>query len=164
MSEKDNTLLTLNEIQYRLALVLQNARSGPEIVVNPGDLNDQSQKEHQVKMSQPVPSLDDGPVIFFKQNGKYTVLTGKNKVECLGIKTKAPIKGRLISSVSIKNAKVVLVLATTEHQPSSIDVRAKSSYGSEFANRPKFEDERKSRYASNAPARSPTAYRGSKNG
>lgn len=157
MAEQDRTLLTLNGVQYRLALVKQNARPGPEIAATFAELNDHSKVEHQVVLDPALTELDIGPVIFFKQNGKYTVLTGFGKFFTDGIPHTTPVRGRLISSVALKNAKLQLAV-----EP---EVVAAPVYDNNFANRPRFQDERgSSRYAQNGPARYPSAYRGNKSG
>lgn len=164
MAEKDHTLLILNGVEYRLALVKQNAKAGPEIAVTADEVNDQDQVEHQAIIRPASPDVDNGPVVFFKQNGKYTVLTGMSNFASNAINNGKPVKGRLLSKMALKNCKHLLPVA--DPVVTAIDTPVKKTYDPAFSNRPRIsqDTDRNSRYASNNASRYPTAYRGNKNG
>lgn len=159
MMDKDNTPLTLNGVQYRAELVLQNGKAGPVIEVGLDEINVDGKPEHHVQCNEIDKKFLSAPVILFKQNGKYTVLLGHlnaEKQRSTPADKQAPkIKGHLISSVALKNSKPVPVSDIKEIE--SIPVR--SNQRPEFANRARDSDERTSRYAGNGPARYPAAYR-----
>jgi hypothetical protein len=104
MTDKD-ALLTMNGASYKLALILQNARTCPAITVKADELNDSAQPDFRVE-TQPAGAADDAQhIVVVKQAGKYTVVTGRNKVT-LALAENKLIDARIMSTVALKKAKI----------------------------------------------------------
>ncbi len=161
MADKDNTLLKLNGVQYRLALVIQNAKSGPKIVVKEEDLYDLAQTEIDVTTEPVSDSRDAADIIFFKHQGKFMAITGKNFIVAARAREnfKGEHHGHLISSVNLKNAKYTPPAPAIALESEAI--RPVRNYDPAYANRPRMDD-RTSRYAGSGPAKYPSTYRGNK--
>jgi hypothetical protein len=134
MLDKGNASLTVNGVKHRLALVLQNASKGPNIGIAISEMSDLMTQHRSIQMTPPDASVDDGQVIFFKYQGKYLVLTGRNKIKH-GAPDMEIVKGRLLSTVGLKNARWQEAVVAAPVVPAT-PVR---SYDSAFANRPRFE-------------------------
>lgn len=110
MINKQN-ILEIGNNKYDLEKVKKIGASGPIINVSEDQLNDFNHEEFKVNLITSFPIVDIGAVIFYKQNGKYTVLLGKQSI--LGQKVKSKFNGEynghLISSVALKKAKLELI-------------------------------------------------------
>lgn len=100
---KNSNLLMIGEVKYDLDKVLIIGATGPIIIIKESELNDISTLENKPKIISSETFDDSGPVIFYKQQGKYTVLLGSKSINIRGGK----LKGHLISSVALKRAKIL---------------------------------------------------------
>lgn len=80
------------------------AQRGPEITVGQHELNDD--EVIAAKESRPFPTeLINAAPIFAKYEGKYVILLGMQAV-LNAVSQQLPIKGKLLSSPTLKNAKL----------------------------------------------------------
>lgn len=102
-------IMTLGGYNYDLDLVLKIGKTGIMASIKETELNDGTEPMHQVTLSEEFKGLDDEAVIFFKQSGKFTVISGKNKIETIksGSKYKGEIPGHIITSVALKKARLI---------------------------------------------------------
>lgn len=107
--------LSFNNSRYRVRTILANL--GPVIVVNKTQLNSLDSNEYPegaVTLSTPSEKLDEGTVVIYKQQGKYTVLLGRGTVSKAAIAEN--IVARLISGPALKKARVEVLTAEGEQQ------------------------------------------------
>ncbi|EKD22714.1 MAG: hypothetical protein ACD_84C00001G0006 [uncultured bacterium] len=95
-------------VVYGLESVLKHAKSGPEVSIKREDINDETVPEHVSSFRTEVPFIDNGSIVFYKQRGKYTILLGKLTAQDMidDKKFNGILTGRLISSVTLKKAKI----------------------------------------------------------
>lgn len=102
------SILRLGSNQYHLEKVITLGGAGPIINVSEAALNDDSNIDY-VAIHLPVnPACDNGTIVFFKQNGKYTILCGKATARKFmdSPKYTGGLQGHLISTVVLKRTKV----------------------------------------------------------
>ncbi len=101
--------------EFRLGQLLSLAKAAPPIEVKLDDLNllgitkQAMAKEEQryIAVHEPaLPEYTNQDVIFFKQEGKFTVLFGHNKVGAAINDGKSIFKGRLISGPLLKRTRI----------------------------------------------------------
>jgi hypothetical protein len=102
--------------EYRLDQILSLAKSGPPIEVKLEELNQlgiqkiASEPEEQPYVARHCPPLQEyqeHPPVFFKQEGKFTVLLGHEQVRKACLKSGAiVVKGKLISGPQLKKARI----------------------------------------------------------
>lgn len=106
-----SNVLVLNGARYRLEEVLQQAKLAPIVTIKAEDINpfdDKQLPECIVSYEPSVPQMELNGVLFYKQLGKYTVLSGRKHIELA--KTTPGYKGehigRLLSTPVLKKARV----------------------------------------------------------
>lgn len=109
-----NRVLILGDYKYGFDDVVKLGASGPIINVDENDNNpsDESQENEDYRVMFDSDALakeaSEKYVLFYKQNGKYTVLLGNNKLDetKTGAKYKGVLTGKLISTPAIKKARI----------------------------------------------------------
>ncbi len=144
-NKESNVMLLVGGFAHHVKQLLQYGAAGPLIEIPINEINDpldeQFKAEHTVEFKPHTTEFDAAPVLFFKQHGKYTVLTGKDVVAQHILEKKTAITGRLLSTPAMKKARPVVVAVPT---PTPVPA---ASHPAEFANRPRFDDERTGRYS-----------------
>ena len=143
MTEKDASIV-LNDAKYKLAIILQNARFGPELYVKPNMYvkNNDAPDAPDVEANKvnAAPSGNDAAanseiIVLVKQDGKYEIVSGFKKVASALDEGKG-FKARFLSSVALKKAKVYvedLSQQSLATNPAN-DVNRRSSTRPEYAN------------------------------
>lgn len=153
MSEQSKALLIFNGVKHHVHLVQSVGGSGPNVGIAAVDIDMKTQATFEPHDDATI--TGDGPILFYKWEGKYVVLLGRSRVENALADKQATIKGRLISTPGLKKARIVTAAPASDPAPASNT----PVYENSFANRPRFTDERTSRYAGNSAARYPNTVR-----
>ncbi|BDD79554.1 hypothetical protein [Burkholderia phage FLC9] len=103
----DNIILTFKDQQFPLAKVAAKGKSGPPVEVKLSELHHFNEGMIDlVKLSKECAEYDNGPIIFFKHEGKYIVFGGKeNALEKLA-KGAVVLKGYLLSTPALKSVRI----------------------------------------------------------
>ena len=127
----DRVIMFLANSKYFLDSVLKIGKSGLTISVNENEINSTANPEHIVTLSREFSALDSEEVIFYKQHGKFTIISGRNRIAeaKASPKFKGEHKGRLITTVALKRARI--------DEP-VIEETPVKNYPSEFSNKPRF--------------------------
>lgn len=124
MDDTAQPLLLLNHMPHRLTMVLAQLRLAPQIEVDLQDINAlphcggpaQSLVEYRPMTAESA----EQEIVFFKQNGGYTILLGRKKFEAEGSgkvteaearqrrETPRKIRGRLLSTPALKKCRLEL--------------------------------------------------------
>lgn len=117
-------VLVLNGARYRLEEVLQQAKLAPVVTIKYEELNpigDGQLPECVVTYEPPLPQMGDNGVLFYKQHGKYTVLSGANRIEQARAEKhyKGEHIGRLLSSMVMKKTRVEVPEPVREVRPAN---------------------------------------------
>lgn len=93
------TILTLNEVQYAFEKVTKAAASGPIVTLKTDDI---------VVLNEMNLNSPTGQIIFFKRDGRYLILAGKELylAAISSPKFNNEVKGHLISTVALKKARL----------------------------------------------------------
>ena len=107
MADKSDVIV-ISGHRYKLDKVLAIGATGPAIDVLDADLNGDILEPYKAVLIAKFTFIDNGPVIFYKQNGKYTIILGKDtaRKQVANPKFNGAINGHLISSVAIKKARI----------------------------------------------------------
>ena len=108
MSITKTDVLVLDSKRYYLDKVMKIGASGPVISINIKDLNEDLSDPFKVDVGTRNPFHDDGSIVLYKQQGKYTIILGKTTYQKEVSKSKFAgiITGHLLSSVAMKKARV----------------------------------------------------------
>lgn len=136
MTENDKTLLILNGVKYVLDIVHLQAKGGPTIAVKEDELNDGSNPEHVRSIVPSTAVVEENDIVFYKQHGKYTILCGQDRATAkrAAADYSGVLKGRLLSSVALKNAKLM------PPQSEVVEAPAAPTYAPSFANKPRWQE------------------------
>jgi hypothetical protein len=106
-------ILKFGDNTYALAKVLMIGASGPVVDIKKDDINDRRADAYRVTVVSKEPFTDNGPVIFYKQHGKFTILAGERTAEKAmnNPKFNGLLNGRLISSIALKKTRLESALA-----------------------------------------------------
>lgn len=110
MNDQSPALLLLNGVPHRLSMVLAQAKIAPQVTIKIADLHAlphcggpaESLIEHQPE----TPEATERELVFYKQGTGYTLLLGRKKFEAAADKHGSELKGRLISTPSLKKCRV----------------------------------------------------------
>jgi hypothetical protein len=145
INRDDHRLLFKGE-EFRLAQLLGLSRTAPPIVVKIEDLNllgiikDANAVEEQPYVARHVPVLDEyqnGDLVFYKQEGKMTVLFGHEKARLAYNRGEKLLKGRFISSPLLKKTRIEKPIAA-EQIVEKIEAAAPAQF-----NAPRFTQDRR---------------------
>ena len=153
MSEQSKTLLVFNGVKHYLHLVQSIGSTGPSAGIDVADIDLKTEPVFENPSNYVGGETD--PVLFYKWEGKFIVLSGRSRVRTAIADKQTKIKGRIISSPGLKKARV----PAPNTEPATPAAAPAPTYDKQFANRPYFSEERTSRYAGNNAARYPSAYR-----
>lgn len=107
-SKYQDVVIIINEKKYLLDKVVRLGKSGITANIAETDVNDLNDETYVPKFTKNIQSINDDSIIFYKQNGKFTVLSGRNKV--LEAKKDPKFKGKyfghILTSVAIKGARI----------------------------------------------------------
>ncbi len=110
MEDQSKTLLLLNSVPHHLDAVLRSIHGAPTIEIDLATVNVSEgpdvSPQHVVLIRPDQPSLHQGQVVVFKQDGGFTVLLGKEKVASYRKEGISKIKGRLLSTMALKKCRV----------------------------------------------------------
>jgi hypothetical protein len=128
METTTSALLLFKDAKYRVSALLGLLKQAPVIEVKRDDINPitvllPENAKFKVQLEPDTPELKLGEVVFFKQEGKYTVLMGQTKAQRALQDGQAILKGRLVTSVGMKKALVVDIVRETlraSDQPTAI--------------------------------------------
>lgn len=123
MDDLSKNLILLNGVPHSLVRVLANAKMAPVISINIDDLHalphcgGPAESSVEFRPAQAAPGVEQ-ELVFFKQNGGYTLLLGRAKFEESGRtkvseeqardKLKGPqmLRGRLLSTMALKKCRL----------------------------------------------------------
>lgn len=137
MDDSNQALLFLNRVPHRLSAVLQNAKQAPVVTIKVTELHAlphcggpaESLVEHRPE----TPEATERELVFYKQNGGYTLLLGRKKFEAEGLvkvdeatakklkDSPREIRGRLLSTPALKKCRVEYPLANPEGRMDPVD-------------------------------------------
>lgn len=103
--------VVIGEATYEFATLLKVSKSGPNVIIKSNEINDgteQFPEQHRVKINSSTPFNDNGSIVFFKQNGKYTIILGSETYKAMKLKDSNlnEFHGYLVSTVALKKAKI----------------------------------------------------------
>lgn len=110
MENNTSALLLFKDAKYRVSAILGLLKQAPVIEVKPEDINPivvfTAENERFATRFQPdTADFKIGEIVFFKQEGKYTVLMGQTKAQ-RAVQDGQVVKGRLVTSVGLKKALI----------------------------------------------------------
>jgi hypothetical protein len=117
-TNRDGHKLLFKGEEYRLAQLLSLAKNAPRLEVKLDELNllgitklaMAREEQPYVAVHVPIlPEYQEHEVVFYKQEGKYTVLFGHEKVRLAYNEGKLFFKGRLISGPVLKKTRIYTV-------------------------------------------------------
>jgi hypothetical protein len=124
---RDGHVLLFKGEEFDMDQVLGQAKSGPPIEVKLDELNlvglnklaaDEEEAKRLIARHHPVrPEYVEQGIVFYKQEGKYTVLLGHIKIRQALEEGKRSFKGRLISGPALKKTKIEKPVAYTPPAP-----------------------------------------------
>lgn len=122
MDETSKALLLLNGVPHRLSAVLANARQAPVVSIAVTEINPLPHcggpADSLVEHRPATPEATEREIVFFKQQGGYTVLLGRKKFDEMLTKpvteaqakakaqTSMVIQGRLLSTPMLKKCRL----------------------------------------------------------
>lgn len=129
--------------EYDLVALTKFGKIGPEATMEKDNLN--LDDMHKVIIENDSTNVEESVILFFKQHGRFTILTGRAEAEKQLTKHNK-VKGRIVSSPVLKKAQLndAEVVAASEkivHTPVF-----KKSYSGDFANMPRINRDRDQRY------------------
>lgn len=118
MENTTSALLLFKDAKYRVSAILGLLKQAPVIEVKPEDINPivvfTAENERFATRFEPdTADFKVSEIVFFKQEGKYTVLMGQTKAQRAVQDGQAVIKGRLVTSVGLKKAVVTTLTVPT---------------------------------------------------
>lgn len=143
-TNRDGHKLLFKGEEYRLDQILSLAKSGPPIEVKLEELNllgvkkiaNAREEAPYVAVHQPaLQEYREGQVVFFKQEGKYTVLFGHDKLALAIDAGQTVFKGKLLSGPVLKRARI-------EKPISAAELAEQLRAGAETFNTPRFTERR----------------------
>lgn len=141
MAISDSAILVVKGIKHYLPKILAAYKSNsmPTITVNIDDINTGDNKEpnaadhkvtfHNVSL---VEQFDIRDILFYKQDGKYTILLGQSVVDKARADKLETVTGKLISTPALKTFRTV---NTAPFNPGGF--QEAKNYDSTFANTPR---------------------------
>ena len=159
---RDGHVLLFKGEEFDMDQVLGQAKSGPPIEVKLAELNlvglnklaaDEEEAKRLIARHHPVRAeyVEQG-IVFFKQEGKFTVLLGHIRIRQALEEGKLTFKGRLISGPALKKTKIEKPVAYTPPAPAPTPQ----------SNAPRF-DERRRPSTTDTARRDPAPRRGLEN-
>lgn len=159
---RDGHVLLFKGEEFDMDQVLGQAKSGPPIEVKLAELNlvglnklaaDEEEAKRLIARHHPLRAeyVEQG-IVFFKQEGKFTVLLGHIKIRQALEEGKQFFKGRLISGPALKKTKIEKPVAYTAPAPTPAPQ----------SNTPRF-DERRRPSTTDTVRRDPAPRRGLEN-
>lgn len=108
MAVNENDVLSIGVVRYNLETVLKLAKIGPNVIIGGSQLNNTEIDEFKIKLETAEPFPDTGSIIFFKQNGGYTIILGSETAykTMNNQKFDGSYPGYLISTVALKKARL----------------------------------------------------------
>lgn len=106
MELANKPLVLLNGVPHDLEMLRRHAGSAPTISVKLTDLNDSAASQNQVALHKAQPANADQAPLFFKQDGKFTVLYGQAAVQRSRDSAADAVVGKLISTPVLKKCRL----------------------------------------------------------
>lgn len=167
METNTSALLFFKDAKYRVSAIHGLLKQAPVIEVKAEDINPvvciaPENDKFKVRFEPDTPEQKIGEIVFFKQEGKFTVLLGQTKATRALHDGQAIIKGRLVTSVGLKKALVQpLSVPTLGQEPTAIQhafAKQIERQASDARRAPRSQEERPRRYDSDSrpPKRSPS--------
>lgn len=129
-------LLILNGVPHHLSKVLQNARIAPTVEIKIEDINALPHcggpAESLVRHQPETVAGTEREIVFFKQNGGYTILTGRKKFEQ---QAQGVVKGKLLSTPMLKKCRVEEAPGEVEQREQALEVDRLRDQRSRFEDR-----------------------------
>jgi len=141
-TENAVSVIKLNGVSYTYDALIKVGKAGPVADIDIGDINPKT--DAFVVYNEPTETSDKP--LFYKFEGKWIILAGRANFEQQigGAKPKTKINGKIISPIAIKTARIGT--PAIFNQPAVTTApETSTSYPSEYANRPRFTDQRKPR-------------------
>lgn len=150
MDATNYPVLLLNKVPHQLNAVISNAGSGPMIEAKLVEINPMHGKDclphHSVELRHVRSDTVVKEPVFFKQDGKYTVLLGMGFVYQAQEKGAVTVRGRLLSTPMLKKCRVEIepVQHAEESRPLDRGARTYHRDDSYQGNRPRLQPRRES--------------------
>jgi hypothetical protein len=108
LSQWKNTSLMFKGIEHNLQSVLTTAASGPMITVKLNEITplDSDIPDNKVLIDPNNDAIHEANLVFFKHQGSYLVLAGRNLILRAKDKKQTEISGRLLSSPALKKTRI----------------------------------------------------------
>jgi hypothetical protein len=153
MENTSSAILHFKDSKYRLSAILGLVKQAPPIEVKPEDINPitvftPENAIYKVSITPDVPEMKVGEIVFYKQEGKFTVLLGQQSAIRAIQDAKGLIKGRLISGPGLKKTRIEeapppVDIHAPVYEPEPSRAAAKPSYNNERATRSYHSDSRR---------------------
>lgn len=145
MNSTTSALMLFKGTQYRLGAILGLLKQAPPIEVKPEDINpihprSEEDKDFVVSFSPATPEAALGGIVFYKQEGKFTVLLGHQSAIQQMAQGRALLKGHLISGPSLKKTRLdnaPIYDAQDSRAPASGHVRIEQQRSTSSTDRPR---------------------------
>lgn len=114
-TNREGHKLLFKDEEFRLDQVLSLAKSGPPIEVKLAELNmlgvkklanAREEQPYVARHEPPLQEYREGMAVFFKQEGRFTVLFGHDKLALAIDAGHTVFKGKLISGPQLKKARI----------------------------------------------------------
>jgi hypothetical protein len=151
MENTSSAILHFKDSKYRLSAILGLVKQAPPIEVKPEDINPitvftEANAIYKVSVEPDMPETKIGEIVFYKQEGKFTVLLGQQSAIRAIQDGKGLIRGRLISGPVLKKTRIEEASPPVDiHAPiyESREERPAPSYNNERASRGYHSDSRR---------------------
>lgn len=129
----EKPVLLFNAHAHYLDALLAQTRTAPSIGVEREKVDLDISNLFYIGIQPASATPSNSEVVFVKYDGRFVVLLGQDKVRAALEQSQATIRGRLLSSPALKKARV---------PEEVIEVPVPKTYTEEFANRPRWSDNR----------------------